>query len=183
MSEMLSDSKIISIMPYIDNVSGEYEALQNEDKTQILEKAFEIMGESCKIHARDNSFYKMFFSKGYKNNFYVRSEPSMDPDYKDTGCVDGMALYFTVLDKSIKGNIFIGNINGMSKYSMFGLQKYKETDELTYYYHILDGLVISSIICSKQESFLEELNAIEKIELFEPKPQKKYKVKKRNVSN
>lgn len=179
MAEILSNNKIIYIRPYIDDIFGEFEKLPEQDKIQILEKAFDVMGKSCQINASNSLFYKTFFSRGGKNSFYIRKEASIDPDYQEHGSVGGMAIHFTIEDKSIRGSVFLGNLSGMAKYSTFGLQKIKETVNETNYYHILDGAIISVVTCHKESSLLEELSCVQTIKPFKLEQPKKYKVKRK----
>lgn len=174
-----ASSKIVSIIPYIENDPLDREKLIQQRTLQILERAFEIMLEGCRLNARDSSFYKKISDYGDKPIFYVNISPNRDERYKQSGSVNGSATYFSIDGKNIKGNIYLYNHNGMTKYAVFGLQKFKETKNKTSYYQILDGTIVSIIKCKKENSFLEELDNVESIEPFSPQIIKKYKIAKK----
>ena len=173
--------KILSILPYIEKESIDQETLVEQSKLQILERTFEIMLEGCRLNAADSLFYRKISDYGDKHIFFVNIAKHYDPRYKDNGSVNGNVLYFTIDDKNIKGNIYLGNENGMPRYSSFGMQQNKENHNTTNYYHILDGSIVSEVTCKKEATFLEEISSVEAIKPFAPRLLKNYKnIKKGN---
>lgn len=172
-------SKILSIIPYIENASSDPKILIQQRTLQTLERTFEIMLKGCRLNARDSLFYKKVSDYGDKPIFYVNIGRNKDERYKEIGSVNGNAIHFTIDGKTIKGNIYLFSNNGISRYATFGLQKFQETSNKTNYYHILDGSIISVVTCKKADSFLEELSNVQTIEPFAPQILKRYKITKK----
>lgn len=187
MTEKISKTKVIPIEPYLkDNaylIEEKPVMLTDIDKIEILEKTFLIMEKSHYINSDCLFPYKNILSDTQDNFVRVSERKSNDIDYEESGSINGWRVNFTIEEKKIQGTVFVGCINGILKFSAFGLQKYKGTESKTYYYHITDGLILSTITCSKKDTFLEELNNVEKIEPFSPTYSKKYKFKRRDAND
>lgn len=179
MSELIHSTKIIPLNKYFNPV------LDKNKKVKILKRSFEIMLESCRKHNSNSLFFKSLYNNGNAIIAFTDLGTINDQRYENNGCINGKGTYFTInlFEYQIKGTIFLECINGMYKYSDFGLQKYKEDVNSTYYYHILDGEIISSVVCDRKNNFLSDINNVKEINPFIlRKKSTKYRIK-RNSDN
>lgn len=187
MTNKTSNTKVIPIEPYLKGAAyliGEKKGMLTDiDKIEILANTFLIMEKSHYINTNYLCAYQSILSDDKYNIVRLSESKQTDEYYEESGSINGWRVNFTIEKKNIRGTIFVGCINGILKYSAFGLQKYKETKSKTYYYHITDGLILSTITCSKKDTFLEELNNVEKIEPFSQIYTKKYKIKRRDAND
>lgn len=140
--------------------------LKEEKNRLLIKKSFEIMRNSCRINRDKSLFFKKFYDEEIND---IRIYPmNIDNDYKYYGNINGKGAYFNISEenKYLNFRIFLENISGLSKYASCGLQKVKENDDSSIYYHILNGRIISEIECVKNEDFLKEINEIKEIKPF-----------------
>ena len=140
--------------------------LEDQKNRLLIRKGFEIMIRSCRLCKDKSLFFERF--AGEKINDIRIYKSGIDREYEYYGNINGKSTYFNISDENYHFNfrIFIENVGGLSKYASCGLQKVKETDDTSIYYHILNGKILSEVECRKSSNFLKELNSFKEIKPF-----------------
>lgn len=146
----------------------EFEQFQERKANQIkiLVRSFELMQESCLKFANKNPFCQIVPPKqpiSFSDVSRIR-----DPRYGLNGTINGKGTHFTINNNNhaINGTIFWENHKDITTYISYGLQKYKEDTERSYYYHMIDSDIISSIACKRDNDFLKEISQVQSMKPF-----------------
>ena len=140
--------------------------MKEEKNRMLIKKSFEIMRNSCRINRDKSLFYKKFYSEEIRSiNIYPTET---DNDYEYSGNINEKRAYFNISDEEhyLNFKVFLDNISGLSKYASCGLQRFDQTDTSAFYYHVLNGRIISQIECIRNNDFLQEITKVKKIKPF-----------------